>query len=62
MDKIFEPFFSTKGKGEGTGLGLSLTKRLVEANNGKIKVESSPGNGTTFTLLLPASEAGKAGT
>jgi signal transduction histidine kinase len=62
MDKIFEPFFSTKGKGEGTGLGLSLTKRLVEANNGKIKVESSPGNGTTLTLLLPASEAGKAGT
>lgn len=54
LERIFEPFFSTKGKGEGTGLGLSLTRRLVEANNGRIEVKSSPGNGSTFTLLLPA--------
>ena len=55
LEKIFEPFFSTKGKGEGTGLGLSLTRRLVEANNGRIEVKSSPGKGSTFTLFLPAS-------
>jgi len=54
LEKIFEPFFSTKAKGEGTGLGLSLTRRLVEANNGRIEVQSSPGKGSTFTLFLPA--------
>jgi signal transduction histidine kinase len=62
LDKIFEPFYSTKVKGEGTGLGLSLTRRLVEANNGRIEVKSSPGTGSTFTLFLPADTAVKADT
>ncbi|HPP05951.1 MAG TPA: ATP-binding protein [Syntrophorhabdaceae bacterium] len=53
MDKIFEPFFTTKQKGEGTGLGLSLCKRLIEANNGKIEVESEEGKGSTFKVLIP---------
>ncbi len=53
LEKIFEPFFTTKAKGEGTGLGLSLTKKLVEANGGKIEVESIKDKGTTFCLLLP---------
>jgi signal transduction histidine kinase len=53
VDKIFEPFFTTKPKGEGTGLGLSLSKRLVEANNGRIDVVTQKGKGSTFTLLLP---------
>ncbi|HOV89843.1 MAG TPA: ATP-binding protein [Syntrophorhabdaceae bacterium] len=52
LDKIFEPFFTTKEKGEGTGLGLSLCKRLVEANKGKIEVESKEGDGATFKILL----------
>ena len=56
IDKIFEPFFTTKPKGEGTGLGLSLSKRLIEANNGKIEVTTHKGEGSTFTLFLPLIE------
>ncbi|OPY71706.1 MAG: Sensor protein ZraS [Syntrophorhabdus sp. PtaU1.Bin058] len=51
--KIFEPFFTTKPKGEGTGLGLSICKRLMKANDGDISVESVPGQGSTFKLLMP---------
>ncbi|HEY3276766.1 MAG TPA: ATP-binding protein [Syntrophorhabdaceae bacterium] len=54
LERIFEPFFTTKKKGEGTGLGLSLTKRLVEANGGRINVENKPGKGCTFTVFVPA--------
>ena len=53
MGKIFDSFFTTKREGEGTGLGLSLVKRLIEANGGKIEVESQVNVGSTFTLLLP---------
>jgi len=53
MEKIFDSFFTTKGVGEGTGLGLSLVKTLIEANGGKIEVESQSNVGSTFTLLLP---------
>ena len=53
MGKIFDSFFTTKRAGEGTGLGLSLVKRLIEANGGKIEVESQVNVGSTFTLLLP---------
>lgn len=53
LKRIFEPFFTTKPKGQGTGLGLPLSKRLIEANGGKIEVESVVGEGTTFRLLLP---------
>ena len=51
-DKIFEPFMSY-GKKEGTGLGLSLTKKVVEAHNGTIEVESALGEGATFIVILP---------
>ena len=51
--KIFDPFFTTKPKGEGTGLGLSICKRLMKANEGDISVESVPGQGSTFKLLVP---------
>ncbi|MBP9561656.1 MAG: hypothetical protein KBE27_07555, partial [Syntrophorhabdaceae bacterium] len=53
LDRIFEPFYTTKEKEDGTGLGLSLCKRLIEANKGKIEVESIEGKGSTFKILLP---------
>jgi two-component system, NtrC family, sensor kinase len=49
---IFEPFQSTKGQ-RGTGLGLVVTKKIAEEHGGSISVESSPTQGTTFTVLLP---------
>jgi signal transduction histidine kinase len=58
ITKIFDPFYTTKsgpdasGKG-GTGLGLSLCKDIIEAHHGRIRVDSTPGKGTAFTLKLP---------
>ena len=53
LDKIFQPFFTTKPTGQGTGLGLSLAYDIVKAHGGEIKVETSEGEGTTFTIQLP---------
>jgi signal transduction histidine kinase len=53
MDKIFNPFFTTKPTGQGTGLGLSLCHNLVQGMGGDIVVESEPGHGATFTVRLP---------
>jgi len=52
-NKIFDPFFTTKAVGEGTGLGLSVSYGIIEGHHGHISVESAPGRGTSFTLLLP---------
>lgn len=54
VDKIFQPFFTTKPPGEGTGLGLSLSYDIVKAHGGEIKVEASEGNGSKFIIQLPA--------
>jgi signal transduction histidine kinase len=51
MKKIFEPLFTTKAK--GIGLGLAVSQKLVEANGGRIEVESEPGKGSTFIVWLP---------
>jgi two-component system NtrC family sensor kinase len=55
IDKIFQPFFTTKPTGEGTGLGLSLSYDIVKTHDGSIKAESSEGVGTTFIIQIPNS-------
>jgi two-component system, cell cycle sensor histidine kinase and response regulator CckA len=53
LDRIFDPFFSTKARGRGTGMGLAIAYSIVEQSGGTLTVESTVGAGTVFTLLLP---------
>ena len=53
LDKIFQPFFTTKPTGQGTGLGLSLAYDIVKAHGGEIKVNTKENEGTEFTIVLP---------
>ncbi len=53
LDKIFQPFFTTKPTGQGTGLGLSLSYDIIKAHGGEIKVETKEGEGAEFIILLP---------
>jgi two-component system NtrC family sensor kinase len=53
LDKIFQPFFTTKPTGEGTGLGLSLSYDIIKAHRGELKVETKEGIGTSFRIIIP---------
>lgn len=52
--RIFEPFFTTKPVGEGTGMGMSICYQIIEKHQGRFEIDSTPGKGTTVTILLPA--------
>jgi signal transduction histidine kinase len=52
LERIFEPFYTTRP--DGTGLGLAIVRKLVRAHRGEVQVRSAPGQGATFTVLLPA--------
>jgi len=54
LERIFEPYFTTKKIGKGTGIGLAVVHGIVESHNGVIWADSFPGQGTVFTILLPA--------
>ncbi len=53
LERIFEPFYTTKPPGEGTGLGLPISERTIRDHGGTVGVESRPGEGTRFTVFLP---------
>ncbi len=59
LDRIFEPFYTTKTQGRGTGLGLSIVLGIVKSHKGFVNVYSVPNHRTTFTLYLPADTSGK---
>jgi signal transduction histidine kinase len=54
LDRVFEPYFTTKNVGKGTGIGMAVVHGIVERYGGTIIVDSKPGRGATFTIFFPA--------
>jgi signal transduction histidine kinase len=54
LDRVFEPFFTTKQVGEGTGLGLAIVRTIVQKHHGRVELHNHPGEGATFTVVLPS--------
>ena len=61
IGRVFEPFFTTKPVGIGTGLGLSISQTIVTSMQGELTVQSEPGRGATFAVLLPLPQAAAVG-
>jgi len=61
LEKIFDPFYTTKDIGQGTGLGLAVSRRIVEEHDGTIEAVNNESGGASFTVYLPKSSAGERG-
>ena len=59
LEKIWDPFFTTKPEGRGTGLGLAICRRIVEEHGGAISIASNPGEGTSVQIKLPVTATGR---
>ncbi|HWC61634.1 MAG TPA: ATP-binding protein, partial [Verrucomicrobiae bacterium] len=59
LPKIFQPYFTTKSARQGTGLGLNIVQRLIKEAKGALRVETHVGQGTTFSVYVPAAPLGK---
>jgi signal transduction histidine kinase len=61
VDRVFEPFFTTREVGHGTGLGLAIARGIVQQHRGRIEVGNRSGDGVTFTIVLPTAEVDSSG-
>ena len=59
IDKVFDPFYTTKPEGEGSGLGLSISLGIIERHNGKLMIHNNPQGGVTATVVIPRTERGE---